>query len=101
MIETAESAGSPARLKRTTDLRGWLALAILSIACFYVWIIPLYKARGVYWWGFYSLPDVYIGIPLGLGTLLLAVVMFTPVERRRTRALPLTSLFIASMFALF
>src|SRR2546429_225372 len=101
MIETAESAGVLAKRKRTGDPRGWLALSVLCIACFYVWIIPLYKARGVYWWGYYSLPDVYIGIPLGLGTLLLGVVMFTPVERRRARALPLTSLFMASMFALF
>lgn len=80
---------------------GWLVLATLLAACAWFWIVPLFRPRGIYFWGYYRFPDIYLGLPTALAALSLAVVLLAPRARRRRRALQMTTLFLATVLTLY
>ena len=79
----------------------WSGLIILSIAFFYLWILPLFQPRGDYLWGYYSLKDIYLGIPIGLALICSLLVFAVPRRFKRPLALRLASISISILFALF
>lgn len=96
---------SPAPTK-TTNLTGpsWRALVgliLLAAAFIYVWILPLFRPRGDFLWGHYRLKDVYLGIPIGLATLCVLLMMVVPSRYRRSLSLRLVTLSIAILGAFF
>lgn len=78
-----------------------LALIILSIAFFYLWILPLFQPRGDFLWGYYGLKDIYVGIPVGLALICALLVLAAPRRFKRPLAIRLTSISISIVFTLF
>ena len=79
----------------------WLGLALLGLAFCYLWILPVFRPRGDFLWGYYRLKDLLAGIPVALATLFALAVLASPSNYRRPLALRLTSVFISAMAILF
>jgi hypothetical protein len=80
---------------------GWLALMLMWGAFAYTWLVPLFRPRGLYFWGHYQLRDVYVGIPLALVTICASVVMGSPARLHRQMALRMVTLFLTVIVVLF
>ena len=88
-IETQHSTA-----KRLTVWR-WISFTLLlAIAC-YLWVVPLFRPRGDFLWGYYRLKDVYAGIPVGCALLGAIAVWASPSKYRRVLALRLVSLLVS------
>lgn len=95
---------SPKSQKRSVlqmSWRAWLLFTTLAAFFLYIWILPLFKPRGDFLWGYYRLKDIYLGIPVGLAFLSALAVFVAPVRYQRRLALRLASVSISLMFALF
>ena len=79
----------------------WLALTILVVAFIYLWILPLFRPRGDFLGGYYSLKDIYIGIPVGLAVICSLIILAVPRRFKRPFALRLASICISTLFTLF
>lgn len=79
----------------------WLGLISLSTGLFYLWILPLIQPRGDYLWGYYSLRDIYLGIPIALAFICALVVWMVPTRFKRPLAIRLASISISIVFSLF
>ena len=66
----------------------------------YVWIVPLFRPRGVFLWGHYRLKDIYVGIPIALAAVCVLLVLLVPARYKRSLSLRLTTLAIALLVAL-
>jgi hypothetical protein len=87
--------------KTPTNWRNWFALAAFWAVSLYLWIVPLFYPRGLYFWGHTRLYDIYAGIPIGIVTLCLTVVMLTPLRFRRQVAMRLTVIAISLIALIF
>lgn len=79
----------------------WLGLGLLATAFSYLCILPLFRPRGDFLWGYYRLKDVYLGIPVGLAALCALLVLVAPARHKRPLALRLTLISVAFMTTLF
>jgi hypothetical protein len=70
--------------------RTLIGLALLWAASAYLWIRPILRPRGIWLWGHYSFPDVYIGLPVALVTICATLTTLAPKRLRRPLALRLT-----------
>jgi GDSL-like lipase/acylhydrolase family protein len=73
-------------------------LALLWLACLYLWLLPLLRPRGAYLWGHFTLHSLLLGVPLALATLAATTVCCCPLPLRRVVALRLTSLSLSLLF---
>jgi hypothetical protein len=81
--------------------RAWLLLTTLGAFFLYLWILPLFKPRGDFLWGYYRLKDIYLGIPVGLAFLSALAAFAVPDRYKRRLVLRLASVSLSLMFALF
>lgn len=80
--------------------RVYLGPMLLAAGFIYVWILPLFRPRGEFLWGHYSLKDIFLGIPIALAAVCVAVVLAVPSRFRRTLSLRLVTLAISLLVAL-
>ena len=73
----------------------WLGLGLLTMAFIYLCILPLFRPRGDFLWGYYRLKDIMLGAPVALATLFATVVLVSPPKHRKPLALRLASVFIS------
>lgn len=88
---------------RNLNSRSWLPSLIgvlLAIGFIYFWILPLFRPRGDFLWGYYRLKDIYLGIPLAVATLCAIVIIAAPAQYRRALLLRLTTVAISSLLVL-
>lgn len=78
-----------------------LGLTILGALFFYLWILPLFRPRGDFLWGYYRLKDIYLGIPVGLAFLSAVAVFAVPYRYRRRLMLRLVFVSLSLTLALF
>jgi len=75
---------------------------ILLLAAFiYLWVLPLFRPRGLVLWGHFRLKDLYLGIPVGLATLCVFLVLVVPARFKRTLSLRLATISIAVLGTFF
>lgn len=74
-----------------------LAGVLLAAAFIYVWIVPLFRPRGHYLWGYYQLTDLYLGLPLALVVMSVIVIKSSPPKYRRKVAVRLVSVLGAAL----
>jgi hypothetical protein len=95
---------SPANYQTGNSKQRWwrvsLGLMLLAAGFIYVWILPLVRPRGEFLWGHYRLKDIYLGIPIALAAVCVAVVLAVPSRFRRTLSLRLVTLAISVLAAL-
>jgi len=77
------------------------ALALLTIGFSYLWLVPLFRPRGDFLWGYYRLKDILLGIPVGLTTLCAVVLLLTPGKYWLPVALRITTLSASALVLLF
>lgn len=91
---------SPARTQKSWSWFPLLAGLLLAGAFSYVWILPLFRPRGVFLWGHYRVKDIYLGIPIALATFCVLVVLLVPERYKRKIALRLTTVALALVLGL-
>ena len=69
--------------------RHLLSIILLVAASGYVWILPIFRPRGPFLWGYYALKDFYLGVPLVLITLCVILPLAVPVRYRHSFSLRL------------
>lgn len=79
----------------------WLGMALLALAFFYLWILPLFLPRGDFLWGYYRLKDLLLGIPIALATLFALAVLISPAKYRRPLSIRLSIVFTSVVLMLF
>jgi hypothetical protein len=93
------SADSQSRYPKSLSWHSSLAGVLLVGALFYFWVLPLFRPRGDFLWGYYRLKDVYVGIPIALAALCYVIVLVVPARYRRALSLRMitgaTSLLLA------
>ena len=94
------TANSQSRNLKTWPWRYSLGGVLLAGLFIYVWIVPLFRPRGIFLWGHYRLKDIYIGIPIALTAICVLVVLLVPERYKRSLSLRLTTLAIALLVAL-
>jgi hypothetical protein len=76
---------------------GWLALALIWAAFTFIWIVPLFQPRGEFGWGHYRTRDIYLGMPVALGTLGATLIAIARTSSRRRSAVRLMMALTASL----
>jgi hypothetical protein len=79
----------------------WLGLALLATTFLYLCILPLFRPRGDFLWGYYRLKDLMLGIPVALAMLFATVVLASPAKHRRPLLMRLVSIFISVVGVVF
>ena len=80
--------------KKKAIARGLGFTLLLAVSC-YLWVLPLFRPRGDFLWGYYRLKDIYLGIPVGLSLLGTIAVLASPSKSRRRVAFRLASVFVS------
>lgn len=94
------SADSQSRNSKSRSWRSSLAGVLLAVAFISVWIVPLFRPRGEFLWGHYSLRDIYLGIPIALATLCVVLILAVPERYKRPLSFRLVTLSITILVAL-
>lgn len=94
------SADSQSRRLKLRQWRSSLIAGVLVIALIFIWVVPLFRPRGVFLWGHYRLKDIYLGIPIALATVCTLLVLAVPARLKRPLSLRLTTLGISLLVAL-
>ena len=76
-------------------VRRWLVPILLWTASAYIWVLPLFRPRGVYGWGHFRLVDIYVGVPLLFAALCATV--YAIGTHRHQLALRLASIFVSTL----
>ncbi len=84
-----------------TPFAVWLGLGLLATAFCYLCILPLFRPRGDFLWGYYRLKDLLLGMPVALATLFAAAVLVSPSKYRWPLLLRLTSVFVSVVAVIF
>jgi hypothetical protein len=92
MNSSANSHGSPPTPRHW---RSSLVAVLLVAFVIYIWIVPLFRPRGEFLWGYYRLKDIYLGIPIALAAICVIVVLIVPARYKRTLSFRLTTLAIS------
>lgn len=79
----------------TATIARWIGFTLLLAISFYLWVLPLFRPRGDFLWGYYRLKDIYLGIPVGLALLGTIAVLASRSEYRRRVAFRLASVFVS------
>ena len=74
--------------RRLVPISLWTAAA-------YIWILPLFRPRGVYGWGHFRLFDIYVGVPLLCAATCATV--YAIGTHRHQLALRLASIFVSTL----
>ena len=77
-----------------TVARGLGFTFVLAASC-YLWVLPLFRPRGDFLWGYYRLKDIYLGIPVGLALLATIAVLASPSKYRRRVGFRLASVLVS------
>jgi hypothetical protein len=93
------TANSQSRRLKTWPWRSSIAGVLLAVALVYVWIVPLFRPRGVLLWGHYRLKDIYVGIPIALAAVCVLLVLLVPARYKRPISLRLITFGIGLLFA--
>ena len=83
-------------INKTTVAR-LLGFTFLLAASVYLWVLPLFRRRGDFLWGYYRLKDIYLGVPVGIALLCAIAVLATPSKYRRSVALRLVTVCVSLM----
>ncbi|HKY41654.1 MAG TPA: hypothetical protein VJM50_01060 [Pyrinomonadaceae bacterium] len=75
-----------------------LGLTLLLGASCYLWLLPLFRPRGDFLWGYYRLKDIYLGFPVGVALLCTLAVLAIPAKYRRALALRLVTVLVSLIF---
>ena len=78
----------------------WFLLALLSIVAAFFLVLPLFKPRGVFGWGHYRLIDLYVGVPVLLAAICVAIYIVGDPAGRVKRTARLAALFISILLTL-
>ena len=76
-------------------VRRWLVPILLWTASAYIWILPLFRPRGVYGWGHFRLITIYVGMPLLFAALCATV--YAIGTHRHQLALRLACIFVSTL----
>lgn len=78
-----------------------VGLVVIGLAFSYVWIVPLFRPRGELLGGYYSIKDIYLGIPVALAAVVALVLLLTPSRLRRAVSLRLVPVSVALLAVIF
>lgn len=96
---------SSAISRAATLVRGsWfllLGVSLLALAFGYIWLVPFLRPRGELLGGYYRIKDIYLGIPVGIATIVAFVILMAPSRLRRAVSLRLVPVAIALLAAIF